>query len=159
VSKHVHDHIGVNSRLDALQAAVLSAKLPHLDGWNDRRRRASARLDESLAGSGAVPVTMAPGVESARHLYVVRTQNRDDLAGRLGEHGIDTGVHYGLSCHLQPAFTAYATRPLPIAEEACADILSLPMSPTITDSQVTRVINAVTALRPAVFAAQVSGGS
>jgi dTDP-4-amino-4,6-dideoxygalactose transaminase len=159
VSKHVHDHIGVNSRLDALQAAALSAKLPHLDGWNDRRRRASARLDESLAGSGAVPVSMAPGVTSARHLYVVRTENRDDLADRLGERGIDTGVHYGLSCHLQPAFSAHAPRPLPVAEEACADILSLPMSPTITDAQVTRVIDAVTSIRPAMFAAQASGRS
>jgi dTDP-3-amino-3,4,6-trideoxy-alpha-D-glucose transaminase len=148
VSKYIHDVVGMNSRLDGLQAAVLSVKLPFLEDWNDRRRLAASLLDEALRGSGAEPVTMADDVRSARHLYVVRTEDREGLAGDLGRLGVDTGIHYALPCHLQPAFSRWADRPLPVAELAATRILSLPMSPTLTRSQVERVVAAVLELRP-----------
>lgn len=138
-SKHLHVAVGVNSRLDALQAAVLSAKLRFLDEWTGQRRRVAARYRAGLEGTSVQPVTQAPGSASAFHLQVVRTAHRDALVEALAHRGISTGIHYPVPCHLQPAFAEHRTRPLPVAETAAREIVSLPLSPSLDDSSVDRV--------------------
>ena len=126
--------IGRNSRLDALQAGVLSVKLGHLDPWNERRRSARDRFVARLAGSAATPVAEHPSAESVWHLNVVQVPDRDDVLKRLGARGIDARVHYPQPCHLNKAFGSRP--PLPVVEAAAARILSLPMHPMITDDQI-----------------------
>jgi len=138
-SGQVHHIVGRNSRLDELQAAVLSAKLPRLDAWVDGRRAAAARYREVLASSPVEAVAEAPGAESSHHLFVVRAGNRDDLRSALAAQGIATGIHYQIPCHLQPAYSVYGHERLPVAEQAAAEIVSLPMFPHLVDEQVDRV--------------------
>jgi dTDP-4-amino-4,6-dideoxygalactose transaminase len=141
-SKHVHELVGVNSRLDTLQAAVLLAKLPHLDAWNARRRRAARGYRERLSGVASIRgVEVASDAESVHHLQVIRVPQRDDLAARLAERGIATGIHYPLPCHRQPAFPTEVT--LPVSEAAAGEILSLPMYPHLTDAQIDQVTTAI----------------
>ncbi|GAA4710772.1 DegT/DnrJ/EryC1/StrS family aminotransferase [Nocardioides conyzicola] len=142
VARYEHQEIGRNSRLDGLQAAVLSAKLPVLDRWNQERRRAAARYDELLAGVVGIrtPRTL-PGNEHVHHLYVVRVRDRDRVLGCLQAAGIGTGIHYPAPIHLIPAFAHLGLRPgeFPAAERAAGEILSLPMFPGITAAQQERV--------------------
>jgi dTDP-4-amino-4,6-dideoxygalactose transaminase len=141
-SRHAHERLGTNSRLDTLQATVLLAKLPHLDAWNARRRAAHARYREDLADVTAVRwVAIDPSVESVHHLEVIRVDDRDALAGALRARGVATGIHYPVPCHRMPAFSGQPA--LPAAERAAAEILSLPMFPHITDQQVDRVTAAI----------------
>ncbi|WP_334142777.1 DegT/DnrJ/EryC1/StrS family aminotransferase [Rhabdothermincola sp.] len=142
-SKHLHVAVGGNSRLDALQAAVLSAKLRFLDEWTGQRRRVAARYRAGLEGTSVLSVTQAPGSASAFHLHVVRTSHRDTLVGSLAQRGISTGIHYPVPCHQQPAFAGYRTRPLPIAEAAAREIVSLPLSPSLDDASVDRVCEVI----------------
>ncbi|MBM4436656.1 MAG: DegT/DnrJ/EryC1/StrS family aminotransferase [Actinobacteria bacterium] len=134
---------GRNSRLDELQAAVLRVKLPRLDGWNVRRRTIAARYARELRG--IAPPPDVPG--HVYHLYVVRAPARDALAARLAEQGIGTKVHYPWPVHLQPAFIGRCRVPLPLThtEQACREILSLPIYPELTDEQVDAVVAAVNA--------------
>lgn len=139
--KYVHEVPGFNSRLDALQAVVLSAKLRRLDAWNDCRRVAAARYDELLADIPAVrlPATM-PGNEHVWHLYVVRVPRRDAVLAALNEQGIGAGIHYPDPVHGTPAFAHLAKQgSLPVAEKAATEILSLPLHPHITADQQERV--------------------
>jgi dTDP-4-amino-4,6-dideoxygalactose transaminase len=135
-SKHVHPIVGRNSRLDALQAAVLTIKLGRLDAWNARRRVAMAayrrRLDPALVGT----VELEPRGESVHHLNVVRVPDRDRVRERLDRIGIDTGIHYPIPCHLQEGFLRYAEGPLPNAEEAAEEIVSLPMYPHLDEDRI-----------------------
>jgi len=135
--RQLHDLRGRNSRLDALQAAVLSVKLPHLDAGNERRRALMARYRENLPAF-CTPVAEDPQGEPVYHLAVVQVPDRDRVAGALTAAGIGWGVHYRVPCHLQPAFAEFTER-LPVAERAAERILSLPMSPTLSDDQVIRV--------------------
>jgi dTDP-4-amino-4,6-dideoxygalactose transaminase len=142
-SKHLHELVGMNSRLDTVQAAALLAKLPHLDGWNALRRQADARYRVRLADvDGVEPVAVAPGAESVHHLEVVRVARRDAVATGLRERGVQTGVHYPVPCHRQPPLFQ-ADLHLPVCEAAAAEILSLPMYPHLTDEQVDRVVDAL----------------
>jgi dTDP-4-amino-4,6-dideoxygalactose transaminase len=140
--RHLHDVVGRNSRLDTLQAALLSAKLPWLDGDNARRAAAMAAYREMLP-QHCKPVTAAPGAEPVYHLAVVQVDDRQKIADALTAAGIGWGVHYPIPCHQQPALAAlHKSAPfhtLPAAERAAGRILSLPMSPTLTIEQVTRV--------------------
>lgn len=142
-SKHLHDRVGTNSRLDGLQAAVLSVKLGRLDAWTQGRRRAMAAYRERLAGGRARPVEQAAAADSADHLAVVRVANRDAVRQALDRHGIATGLHYPVPCHRQEAFAGYAAGPLPVAEQAAGEIVSLPLFPHVTGDQVGRVCAAV----------------
>jgi dTDP-4-amino-4,6-dideoxygalactose transaminase len=107
VSKYVHDELGYGHRLDALQAAILAAKLPHLDAANAARRRLAARYDELLADADLILPFVPEGVTPVWHLYVVRTPRRDDVLASLKTQGIEAGIHYPLPLHLQPAYRAW----------------------------------------------------
>jgi dTDP-4-amino-4,6-dideoxygalactose transaminase len=135
-----HDLIGSNRRLDGLQAAILSAKLPHLDRWNARRRAAARCYDEALAGLPLLrPVQVAPGAETSNHLAVVLVDRRDQVRTGLADDGIGTGVHYTVPCHLQPAFAGLNAPAFPVAERAAHLLLSLPMGPHMTADHVQQV--------------------
>jgi dTDP-4-amino-4,6-dideoxygalactose transaminase len=136
---------GRNSRLDEIQAAILRVKLFTLDDENKRRRAIAARYDE---GFRALPVTlieMQEGALSARHLYPIRTDRRDELRAFLESRGIETAVHYPLPLHLQPAYAFLGNRrgDFPVSERACETVLSLPIYPSLSDEQVDLVIAAV----------------
>lgn len=132
---HVHGLVGTNSRLDALQAAVLSAKLPRLPAWNQARRTSMAAYRD-LLGPGVRLVRVDEGVDSTHHLNVVRVPLRDLVRQRLGSQGIETGIHYPVPCHLQEPYRRFAPDPLPVVEQAAGEILSLPLFPHITRRQV-----------------------
>ncbi|MBL8728055.1 MAG: DegT/DnrJ/EryC1/StrS family aminotransferase [Planctomycetes bacterium] len=138
---------GRNSRLDELQAAILSVKLRHLDGWVERRRTLAQRYDERLAPTIA-RVQTAAGVEPARHLYVVRVPQRDELRRRLGDLGVATGVHYPTPIHRMRgyAFLGCADGHAPVAERLAREVLSLPLYPELTDAEVDRVVTALHSL-------------
>jgi dTDP-4-amino-4,6-dideoxygalactose transaminase len=152
-TKYDHEVIGFNSRLDALQAVVLQAKLPRLAGWNAARRAAAARYDELLADHPQItrPVTL-DGNEHVWHLYVIRVGEpgddsalRDTVVGKLNADGIGAGVHYPTALHLTGAFAhlGHQRGAFPQAEDAAARILSLPLHPHITADQQERVVEAL----------------
>lgn len=146
--KYVHEFEGVNSRLDTLQAAVLSVKLAKLDGWNDARRRIAALYDVALSGVGDIRrPTIEPGRESVYHLYVVRSERREALADALKRAEIGCGVHYPMPLHLQPAYRHLAIAPgaLPVTETFARTCLSLPIYPEMSEAQVERVASVLRA--------------
>ncbi|MGY4858316.1 DegT/DnrJ/EryC1/StrS family aminotransferase [Cryobacterium sp. AP23] len=138
VRRYEHNLIGVNSRLDGLQAVVLRAKLARLDGWNQWRRDAAAVYDELVA---ALPEVVAPrvvaGNEHVFHLYVVRVPNRDAVVSRLNAVGIGASVHYPAPIHRLPAFQflGQGDGEFPVAEKLAGQIMSLPIFPGITRGQ------------------------
>jgi dTDP-4-amino-4,6-dideoxygalactose transaminase len=135
-SHHDHPLLGTNSRLDALQAAVLSVKLSRLDAWTNARREIADLYRAHLAGGPVSLVQEVPGTGHAYHLLVARVPARDRVRRRLSDVGIETGLHYPLPCHLQPPYQPYASGPLPVAERAAGEIVSLPMFPHMTADQV-----------------------
>jgi dTDP-4-amino-4,6-dideoxygalactose transaminase len=146
VRKYEHRLVGTNSRLDSLQAAVLSVKLRVLEGWNRERAAAAQRYGELLADvPGLVLPEVAPGNAHVWHLYVVRTSRRDELAAACGQAGVGTGIHYPLPVHLLPAFAdlGLPAGAFPVAERLAGEILSLPMFPGITSAQQERVADVV----------------
>ncbi|PRB08885.1 DegT/DnrJ/EryC1/StrS aminotransferase family protein [Microbacterium sp. MYb64] len=152
--KYVHDRIGMNARLDAVQATVLRAKLRRLDRWNAARREAAARYGGLLAGIDGVrtPVTV-PGNVDVWHLYVVRVEDRDRVMAEITAAGIGVGIHYPTVVPLTEAYADLGRRAgeFPVAEAAAARILSLPMFPHLAPVQQERVADA---LRDAVRTAR-----
>ena len=147
LEKFTHEIVGVNERIDTLQAAVLSAKLPRLADWNAMRRRAAGWYMDGLAGVGDIVLPQVPqGAEPAWHLFVVRTGNRDALSKHLSARGVQTGMHYPVPVHLHPAYAdlGYGKGAFPEAEAAAGSILSLPIYPHITEGQVAYVVEQVT---------------
>jgi dTDP-4-amino-4,6-dideoxygalactose transaminase len=136
--RHHHDQRGRNSRLDTLQAAVLSAKLRHLDAHNAMRRTLMSRYREGLPDA-CVLLAEHPLAEPVYHLAVVRVPRREAAIDALDAAGIGWGLHYPVPCHRQPAFRDFADGVLPVTECAAGRILSLPMSPTLTPAHVERV--------------------
>jgi dTDP-4-amino-4,6-dideoxygalactose transaminase len=130
-----HEYIGTNSRLDALQAIMLSGKLAHLDRWTQRRIELAARYRDRLCGTLKLPA-VAPLARHVYHLFAVRVTERDHVRAELARRGIQTGVHYPVPCHWQPPLRRFADGPLPVAEQAAAELLSVPMFPHLTDGQV-----------------------
>ena len=146
VSRYEHVVPGMNSRLDALQAVVLSAKLRLLDEWNDARRAAADIYASALAGSNDIVLPrVAGGNEHAWHLYVVRVAERDRMRERLIAESIDAGIHYPRPVHRQPAFAHLGAGrdDLQVSELAAQSILSLPMYPGMTPEQQERVADAI----------------
>jgi len=141
----VHELRGYNSRLDPIQAAVLSVKLAHLDDWNERRRRIATRYLGALAASGLQLPAVPEWAEPVWHLFVVRHPQRDALQKALADAGVGTLIHYPVAPHRQAAFADMAGRSLPISEQMHAEVLSLPIGPQMTDAQRDRVIEAVSA--------------
>jgi dTDP-4-amino-4,6-dideoxygalactose transaminase len=144
-SKYEHGVVGWNYRMDEFQSAVLNAKLPKLDEWNQRRRALASRYAERLSGLPLVLPAPEPG--SVWHLYVIRTPKRDALRDHLEKAGVETGVHYPLPLHLQPPFKGlgYARGRFPESERAADEALSLPMYPELGDEGVDRVAAAIAA--------------
>ena len=143
--KYVNEVRGFNSRLDPLQAAVLSVKLRYLDEWNARRRAVASLYSDSLNG-GSVQAPAVPNwAEPAWHLYVVRSPQRDRLAASLADEGIQTLIHYPIPPHLQQAYADMGLKPgaFPIAEQLASEVLSLPIGPQMSLEDAGRVADAV----------------
>ncbi len=134
---------GINSRLDPIQAAILRVGLEHLDAEIARRRALAARYTKHLGGLPLRLPQVAPEAGHAWHLYVVRTAEREALAGHLRAAGVNPGVHYPAAAHQHPAW--HDGSRLPVTERACAEVLSLPMHPALTHAEQDRVIAAVRA--------------
>jgi dTDP-4-amino-4,6-dideoxygalactose transaminase len=141
--KYEHASVGRNSRMDGLQGAILRVKLRHLDDWNARRREIAAAYRQLLAGTDVVPIAVPHTSEPVYHQFVVETAERDALRRALEAHGIQTGIHYPIPLHRQPAFAPYlppsASDRLEATDAAAARILSLPMYPELSDQDVHRV--------------------
>src|SRR3954469_6218420 len=145
-TQYYHDEVGYNSRLDALQAAVLSAKLPFLDGWSAKRRANAKYYDKALAGlPGLTTPFVEAGNESIFNQYTIRVDRRDALQAFLKEKGIGTSIYYPLPLHLQPCFSylGYKKGACPESEKAANEVLSLPIYPELTQSQLDEVVSAV----------------
>jgi dTDP-4-amino-4,6-dideoxygalactose transaminase len=143
-SMYVHAELGRNSRLDALQAAVLLAKAPRLQGWLAARDRVACRYLEALAGLPLLlPHPPAPPARHAWHAFVVQTERRDDLATHLQARGIETRVYYPMPLHRQPCFAGYDEPPMPVAEDLCKRVLALPMYPSLEGEKQDYVIEQV----------------
>ncbi len=145
--KYVNEVRGFNSRLDEIQAAVLSVKLRRLDEWNDRRTRLALRYHDALADSGLVLPTETDRAKSCWHLYVVRSPDRDGLRRGLAARGVDCLIHYPIPPHRQQAYAelGFAPNAFPIANRIHDEVLSLPIGPHLSDNDQDRVIAAVLA--------------
>ena len=154
--KYFHTEYGTNSRLDTLQAAVLGVKLPHLLTWNHDRNQIAEHYHKRLkplSQQGILPLQNQVGQGHVYHLYVVRVLggtsgggvDRDALQTELTNLGVQTGIHYPIPCHLQPAFQhlGYRVGDFPVAETLCEEILSLPMYPGLNETQVGQVVTAL----------------
>ena len=144
--QYFHDEVGYNSRLDALQAAVLLAKLPHLAQWSARRRENAAYYDRALRGVGDVrPVAIDANNESIYNQYTIRTGRRDALQKHLAARGIGTSIYYPLPLHLQPCFAylGYRKGSIPVSEQVAGEVLSLPVFPELTEAQLDEVVEGV----------------
>ena len=140
---------GMNSRLDEVQAAILRAKLPHLDAANARRAELAALYAEALAESGLGLPHVFPENHAVWHQFVVRVPQgfaagtRDDLQAHLKANGIGSLVHYPVPVHLQPAYAHHATRALPCTQSAAREVLSLPLYPELSDDEARRVAQTI----------------
>jgi dTDP-4-amino-4,6-dideoxygalactose transaminase len=144
-AKYEHVRMPLNHRLDTIQAAVLRVKLPHLDEWNARRQYLADAYREHLGG---LPVRLPAPAEEGRHVYhlfVVETERRDDLRAALTEDGIETGIHYPVPLHLQPALASlgYKRGAFKNAERLAVVSLSLPMYPELPLEHLERVAGAI----------------
>ncbi len=143
---YISDAVGVNSRLDELQAAILRVKLQHLDAQNARRQAIAAAYDEALRGTSLAPPARRRGASHVFHLYVLRVPDRASLQGRLRAAGIGTGIHYPSPVHLQPAYReriVIGPSACRASEVAAQQVLSLPIYPELSDGQVTQVCEAL----------------
>jgi dTDP-4-amino-4,6-dideoxygalactose transaminase len=146
---YLSDEVGVNSRLDEIQAAILRVKLAHLDEQNARRVRIAAAYDGALSGASLAPPARRQGAGHVFHQYVVRTRDRDSVQSRLRGQGIGTGVHYPVPVHLQAAYVnrlALGPSGCRATEVAAREVLSLPIYPELTDVQVGQVCEALRVL-------------
>ncbi len=147
--RYISSLVGINSRLDEVQAAILRVKLTALDAGNARRRAIAGAYDAALAGSSITPPHRRPGAEHVFHQYVLRTEDRAAIQAQLKAQGVGTGIHYPVPVHLQ---SAYKDR-TPLGPAGCAEtakaageVLSLPMYPELTDAQVERICTALRGL-------------
>ncbi|MGL5082853.1 MAG: DegT/DnrJ/EryC1/StrS family aminotransferase [Microcoleaceae cyanobacterium] len=152
-TKYIHTEPGTNSRLDTIHAAILKVKLPHLEQWNRDRNLAAAEYDTlllPLKEQGIFSIENQSETGHIYHLYVIRVTDdcpldRDTLKEKLAELNIQTGIHYPIPCHLQPAYAylGYKVGDFPVSETLSRQILSLPMYPGLTSAQVHQVVDAI----------------
>jgi len=142
---YVHSAVGYNHRMTGFQGAVLNVKLPHLDAWNERRRRIAERYTDGLAQTDLVLPREADYARSAWHLYVVRCDRRDALMKHLGAAGISAGIHYPVPIPRLAAMQGLGLpqTPIPEAEKMAGEVLTLPIYPEMSDGQVDYVIESV----------------
>jgi len=143
--KYIHSLNGYNYRLEGLQGAILRVKLRHLDRWTEARTRHAALYAQLLAGSGAVLPTTLPGVRHVWHCYTIRVAARDHVQQELLKLGVQTGVHYPIPIHLQPAYQdlGYPRGSFPQAERAANEVLAIPVHSELSEQQVRQVADAV----------------
>jgi dTDP-4-amino-4,6-dideoxygalactose transaminase len=143
--KYHHVLKGYNYRMDGLQGAILRVKLRHLDKWTQARRAIAAEYDKLLAKADVITPTVMPYSHHAYHIYAVRSQSRDALQQQLHEQGIQTGIHYPIPVHLQPAYAdlGYQLGDFPHAELAAQEVLSLPMFAELSPEQIEIVSDAI----------------
>jgi dTDP-4-amino-4,6-dideoxygalactose transaminase len=156
--RYIHEEFGWNSRLDAMQAAILRVKLKYVDAWNEGRRRRAARYDElfteaGLTASGgpsenSAPIQLPHTAATAHHVfhqYVVRAYRREELREFLTARRIGTEVYYPIPLHLQPCFVylGYREGDFPVSERAAGEVLALPMFPELTEEEQRRVVESV----------------
>jgi dTDP-4-amino-4,6-dideoxygalactose transaminase len=142
--KVTYEHVGYNSRLDELQAAILRVLLPHLDKWSDGRRAAARAYEEAGLSELVAPPRATAGSQPAWHLYVVRHERADELAAGLSDRGIGNRAYYRVPVHRQPAMAPFASGvQLPVTDELARTHLALPMSPMLSVEQAREVVAAV----------------
>ncbi|MGA7295721.1 MAG: DegT/DnrJ/EryC1/StrS family aminotransferase, partial [Terriglobales bacterium] len=145
--KYYHDVEGYNGRLDSIQTGILSVKLKHLAGWNERRRERAAEYKSLFKKSASeVEIPFEPSWSRAvYHLYVVRVADREGLMAHLKDAGVGTGIHYPIPLHMQKAYESlgYKLGDFPVTEQIASEIVSLPMFPHLTADQQGRVVNEV----------------
>jgi len=143
--RYYHEILGVNSRLDTLQAAILRVKAPHLDAWNAARRKAAEQYTALLKGTPVTPPSTEPHCEHIFHQYTIRAPRRDELAAYLKERGIPHAIYYPVPLHLQQAFAMSGGRKgdFPVTERAAAEVLSLPMHTELTQEQLVFIADAI----------------
>lgn len=143
-AKYEHCRIGFNFRMDALQAAVLAAKLPHMEKWNERRREIARQYTHALGAKVKVPVEKT-GYQSVYHIYAIEVLNRGRFMTKMQEQGIQTGIHYPIPMHLHaPVIERLGDQrgKFPVAERSAERVVSLPIYPEMTSIQVDQVIQA-----------------
>jgi dTDP-4-amino-4,6-dideoxygalactose transaminase len=143
---HTHEVLGTNSRLDAVQAVVLHAKLARLDAWNLARRELVSAYQSQIHPDVGTLVTQPPGGRGVHHLAVLRVDDRVGLQAALAARGIVTGVHYPNPCHRMSPYRGFADGPLPVAERAAGEVLSLPLYPHMEPETVEYVASSLSAL-------------
>jgi dTDP-4-amino-4,6-dideoxygalactose transaminase len=152
--RYHHEEMGWNSRLDAIQAAVLRVKLPYVEKWNRQRREHAASYDRLLTQSGLTSATgdasvrvlaTTPQAHHVFHQYVIRARRRDDLRQFLADRKIDTEVYYPIPLHLQPVFAylGYSEGDLPESERAAREVIALPMFPELTEDEQQWVVESI----------------
>lgn len=147
-NRYYYEEVGINSRLDAIQAAILKVKLPYLDKWNQQRRAIAQRYQEYLhAVPGIILPQQHPGGESVWNQYTIRVIDgqRDNFRQKLQDQGVNTMVYYPMPLHLQPVYQHLGYQPgqLPVSEQICHEVVSLPMFPELSMEQQDRVISAI----------------
>jgi dTDP-4-amino-4,6-dideoxygalactose transaminase len=147
--KYYHGCIGWNARMDGFQGAVLSVKLKHLPAWNEARRKNAALYNTLLNGSDGI--TTPKEMDYAKHvyhIYPIRTKNRDELISKLGEKGVNCGIHYPVPVHLQNAYASLGLKAgsFPVAEKVASEFVSLPMFAELTEEQIRDASDMVKAL-------------
>jgi dTDP-4-amino-4,6-dideoxygalactose transaminase len=152
--RYHHEEVGWNCRMDAIQAAILRVKLPHVETWNQQRRQRAATYDRLLADAGLVskksdsrvrPLQTSPHAFHVFHQYVIRAHRRDELRKFLGDRKIATEIYYPIPLHLQPCFAylGYSAGDLPESERAAREVLALPMFPELTEAEQKCVVESI----------------
>jgi dTDP-4-amino-4,6-dideoxygalactose transaminase len=143
--RYYHDELGVNSRLDELQAAILRVKRPHLEAWIENRRAVAERYTQAFAGSGLQTPVQPDGMRHVFHQYTVRVPDRDRVHDELKEQGVQTMIYYPVPLHLQKVHATFGLQEgaMPESEQAAREVLSLPMYPELRAEVQQQVINAV----------------
>lgn len=134
--KYQHDLAGYNTRLDELQAAFLREKLKVLDAWNTKRKTIAKTYTELLSSADSITPLVPEYADPVWHLYVIRSQQRDKLKAYLEQHGVSTVIHYPIPPHRQACYPEYLSQPLPIADMLAREVLSLPMSPDMSEDAI-----------------------
>jgi len=144
--RYRHEALGINSRLDSIQAAILRVKLKYLDHWNEERRMLAAYYNEGFKGTGAVMPYVADYADHIYHQYTLQVDDRDGLQKVLTEKGIPSAIHYPIPLHLQPAFrdvSGFKEGDFPISEKVAKRVISLPMHPDLIQSEQDYIIDTI----------------
>lgn len=145
--KYIHQYKGLNSRLDEMQAAVLSVKLKYLDKNNERRKEIASYYSTNIKNDIFILPTVSDKESHVFHLYVIRCQQRAKVITSLSQNGIQTQIHYPVSIHKQPAYAELASQSLPIAERLQDEVFSIPLHPSLTDDELSRIVACLNSLK------------